>query len=185
MLRSPHLSVFFRVPSVAKFTLHLSKGIAIVPPPSTFEHRPVPRLGWGWRLGLVLLAAVGLLVLVTAWRIDPYRDGRVWLVETHTQLGLAPCSFKVWTDLPCPSCGMTSSFALLMHGDVWNSLKANTAGTALAVLVLVFIPWSVVSSIRGRLWGVRQPDYLIVWVTLGFMAIMFVRWGIVLAVELL
>ena len=50
-------------------------------------------------------------------------------METHRQLGLPPCTFKEMTGLPCPSCGMTSSFALLVRGDVMNSLRANAVGT--------------------------------------------------------
>ena len=38
---------------------------------------------------------------------------------------------------------MTTSFTLLVRGDVWNSLQANFAGTVLATLGLVFVPWAL------------------------------------------
>ena len=50
-------------------------------------------------------------------------------MATHTQLGMPPCNFVVMTGKPCPACGMTTSFALLVRGDVGASLRANWAGT--------------------------------------------------------
>src|SRR2546429_8746037 len=75
------------------------------------------------RLGLIAVA-IGLVALFAAavW-IDPYGpDGRSLRMGTHAQLGLPPCNFLRLTGYPCPSCGMTPSFALLAHGDVVNSL---------------------------------------------------------------
>src|SRR5207247_928784 len=78
---------------------------------------------------------------VLAVYLNPYKDGRVWFEGTRQQLGLPTCTFKEVTGLPCPACGMTSSFALLVRGDVVNSLRATAAGTVLAVLLLGVIPW--------------------------------------------
>ena len=50
---------------------------------------------------------------------------------------------------------MTTSFALLMHGDVVASLGANPAGTLLALGLLLFAPWSLWASLRGR-WPMRR-----------------------------
>ena len=90
------------------------------------EHEPLdalPVLGKALRVGLVLIAAGLLTVFVIAVRLNPYyANGRPRSMETHRELGLPPCSFYELTGLPCPSCGMTTSFSLLMYGDVWNSL---------------------------------------------------------------
>ena len=67
--------------------------------------------------------------------LNPYdADGTPRTMATHTQLGMPPCNFVILTGKPCPSCGMTTSFALLVRGDVVASLRANWAGTLLAVL---------------------------------------------------
>src|SRR5947209_922408 len=88
----------------------------------------------------IALGLVGIFGLA-AW-LNPYEeDGQPRTMETHVQLGLPPCTFRVITGVPCPSCGMTTSFALLVRGDVKNSLRANAAGTVLAVIGLAFIPW--------------------------------------------
>ena len=141
---------------------------------------PMPQRAWVRTL-LVVIGLGWLAIFVIAIRLDPYEGGQVWLQETHTQLGLPPCQFKAITGVPCPSCGMTSSFALLMHGDLVESLKANFAGTLLAAIGLAFLPWSVLSMVRGRWLGTRDAEGLLLRVVILFVVVMFVRWGALLA----
>jgi hypothetical protein len=102
-------------------------------------------------------------------------------METHRQLGLPPCSFKTATGgMPCPSCGMTTSFALLVRGDVYNSLRANCAGTLLATLCLLAIPWCVASVWLGRPVFMVSLESTLIKLLLAFVAVMLVRWIIVL-----
>ena len=102
-------------------------------------------------------------------------------METHTKLGLPPCSFKLLTGRPCPSCGLTTSFALLIRGDVVNSLRANAAGTVLALFLLALIPWSLTSAFRQRPLFVASMERALTRVIVGFLALLLLRWGIVLA----
>ncbi len=166
----------------ADFALQVPRLAAIVPPPldCVVEHMPRQRpfLGRWVRVCLPLTALFVVGVFVVALCLDPYKGGKVWLEETHRQMGLPPCTFKYVTGLPCPSCGMTSSFALLIRGDVWNSLQANAAGTALAVLCLLFIPWSIGSAVCGKLLFVRSIDRVLVRIVVGFLILLFLRWGI-------
>jgi hypothetical protein len=127
---------------------------------------------------LIALVLIGVFALA-AW-LDPYQRGRVWFEETHTQLGLPPCTFKVLTGLPCPSCGMTSSFSLLMHGDLWHSLQANAVGTLLALFLLAFIPWSLVCAFRGRMIFVHSLERDLTCIVGVFLTLLLVRWGLVL-----
>jgi hypothetical protein len=124
-------------------------------------------------LGIVALFAIAMY-------LDPYRDGHVWQQETHTQLGLPECNFMKLTKLPCPSCGMSTSFALFVRGDLWNSLSANAVGTTLAAFLLVVLPWSVVCALRGRLFFVRDPETMVLRLLLAFVLLMLLRWLIVL-----
>ena len=135
----------------------------------------------GWvRLSLVLIAVSLLAVFAVAIYLNPYEGGRVWLEETHRQLGLPECTFKTVTGLPCPSCGMTSSFSLLVHADPWNSLRANFVGTMLALFLLGLVPWSLASAVRGRLLLVRSVEQVLMRLVLGFVVLLLARWAIVL-----
>ena len=149
-------------------------------PPEVRRPRPRRRLGLWVRLGLVAIGLGWLGVFAIALTLDPYQDGKVWLEETHRQLHLPPCTFKDLTRLPCPSCGMTSSFALLVRGDLWHSLQANCVGTMLAIIGLATVPWTFVSAWRGRWLFLRTIETFAIRLVVLFFVAMFVRWGIVL-----
>jgi Protein of unknown function (DUF2752) len=168
--------------------LHARIGIAIVPPPlsSTDESAEpldaIPAVHPGVRHGLAIFALVLMAVLgVAAW-LHPYdQEGRPLLMETHVQLGLPPCTFRLLTGLPCPSCGMTTSFALLVRGDLAASLRANWAGTLLAVVCMLLIPWSLFCAYRGRLYFIASIERALTTMVIAFLSIVLLRWFIVLA----
>ena len=167
--------------------LHTHKGFVMVPPlsrpfvPMDEPQDALPVLGKAVRFLLALIAAGLVMVFVIAIRLNPYyADGTPRSMETHRELGLPPCSFYEHTGLPCPSCGMTTSFSLLMHGDIGNSLRANAVGTGLALFCLLLIPWCVVSAWLGRPLGIWSIELSLIRVLIVFLVVLFVRWGIIL-----
>jgi hypothetical protein len=75
---------------------------------------------------------------------------------------------------------MTTSFALLIRGDVWNSMRANFVGTLLASFCLLLIPWSLVSVWLGRPVFIASIEYVLVRLVIAFLALLLLRWAIVL-----
>ena len=141
------------------------------------------RVTWRVRvaLGLVGVALAG--VFGAAVWLDPYHpDGTPRSGATHTQLGLAPCEFLAATGRPCPKCGMTTSFALLVRGDVTASLRANWAGTLIALVWAAALPWAVLSGLRGRLILVPRGrgEAALTAVVGVLLAILLARWAAVL-----
>src|SRR4051794_26286056 len=137
-------------------------------------------LTWRVRAGLLGIAAGLVLVFAAAVWIDPYdAAGRPQQMGTHRQLGLPPCNFLRLTGYPCPSCGMTTSFALLAHGDVVNSLRANAVGTLLALGLLAMIPWCTVSAARARWLWVRAVEPWLLRLIIVFVVLALARWGVV------
>ena len=115
--------------------------------------------------------------------IRPYdANGQPRSMATHMQLGLPPCGMVLLTGRPCPACGMTTSFALLAHGDVPNSLHANWVGTLLALFWMALIPWGLASAIRGRLVGIRNGE-LALTISVGIvLTLMLLRWVFVILI---
>lgn len=128
-----------------------------------------------------LLAVGGMLASIfgIALYLNPYNaDGSPRTMATHTTLGLPPCNFVVLTGKPCPSCGMTTSFSLLVRGDVRASLNANWAGTTLAVGWAGLLVWCFASGIAAKLFFIphgRGETALTILVG-GFLVLMLGRW---------
>jgi hypothetical protein len=168
--------------------LQHSKVVAIVPPPLVQTDETaleplevIPVLTWWVRGTLVGIAASLLVVFSIALWLNPYDEqGSPRQMETHRQLGLPPCTFYQMTHVPCPSCGMTTSFALLIRGDVWNSLKANAVGTVLAAFCLLLIPWSLASSFLKRPVFILSIERALTKIVVVFLVVMLLRWAIVL-----
>src|SRR5687768_14107082 len=99
--------------------------------PAIYARIPAPaRLGWMGRSCSAGIALACLAVLLIATSIRPNPRG----VGTHQQLGLQACQFEERTGLPCPTCGMTTSFALVVRGQVWRSFYVQPMGMVLAAL---------------------------------------------------
>lgn len=97
---------------------------------SRFASAPPARLNPGGRIVAGLLAAACLAVLIIATRLTPRPDG----LGTHRALGLPQCAWLVRTGLPCPACGMTTSFAWFVRGNLAASMYVQPMGTALAFI---------------------------------------------------
>jgi hypothetical protein len=54
------------------------------------------------------------------------------------------------TGLRCPGCGMTTSWSLVMHGDVETALATNFGGTVLCLLAIFSVPILLGIAITGR-----------------------------------
>ena len=77
---------------------------------------------------------------------------------THQQLGLPACSFQTSFGVPCPSCGMTTSFSHFVRGQWLRSLQASTTAFVLALVCASMVPWCLASLQKKHLWKVDRPD---------------------------
>ena len=117
-----------------------------------------------------LLVAWSLFLLggfLLAARLEPDPRG----FGTHQRLGLPPCTFRALFGIPCPSCGMTTSFAHLTRGHLRQAAQASIGGTVLALLCAAQVPWCWWSAFQGRLVGVSHP-------TKGLLSLLFVVIGV-------
>ncbi|MGE5194909.1 MAG: DUF2752 domain-containing protein, partial [Deltaproteobacteria bacterium] len=91
--------------------------------------------------------------------------------------GLPPCTFRSLFSIPCPSCGMTTSFSNLMHGNLIRAFRANAGGVVLALVCAVQIPWCWWSAARGRLAGISDPAASLLWLMLAVGGVCLVNWA--------
>ena len=89
--------------------------------------RPAPTATRRIAGGLVAAAVLAVLGLA-AW-LRPSPSG----IGTHLQLGLMQCGWVSAFGKPCPTCGMTTSFAHAAHGHLERAVAAQPMGAALAL----------------------------------------------------
>lgn len=109
---------------------------------------PIERGDWISRCTWAVLFAMPTAVMITAAMLTPNPVGH----GTHTQLGLPPCGFLVFTGYPCPGCGLTTAFAYMIRLDVHGAWNANPFGIALFLATAAFVPFAALGFVRG--WSV-------------------------------
>ena len=125
---------------------------------------------WVLVLGAALLT--GVLGLARWLRPDERGYG------THEQLGLPPCAFRLITGVPCPSCGMTTSFAYVVRGRLLAAVLVNPGGCLLAIGSAGLIPWCLASAVVGRTIGIRSPERATIVTVLIVIGLSAVAWAI-------
>ncbi len=122
--------------------------------------------------------AVVLATLITVFALAGWVHPDPAGLGTHTQLHLPPCGFYEMFHKPCPSCGMTTAFAWMMHGHPLEAVKAQPAGTAVflaGAFLLGYLPW---------MWLRRRPPVEIfdkpafLGVTLSLIVLILAVWGV-------
>lgn len=90
--------------------------------------------------------AVVLAMLVVPAFLEPGDR----LLGIHTLLRLPPCLFYRLTHVPCPLCGLTTSFALLIRGRMARAFLANPAGPLLYLTLAAWLVLSIKAFVQRR-----------------------------------
>ena len=137
-----------------------------------YADRPPSSLSAVARLGLAVVGLSGLVLLATARNLEPDPRG----FGTHEQLGLTPCSFYQWSGRVCPSCGGTTAWAYVMHGDVAHAMSANLAGALSCLGMVIAMPWLLLSACLGRWIGWRPAAWDVLLIGSGLFAMALLDW---------
>ena len=81
--------------------------------------------------GAVSCASLALLAVSASLTAEAEGHG------THLQLGMPACSWAERFNMPCATCGMTTSFAHAADGDLVASFLNQPMGAALAIMTAV------------------------------------------------
>jgi Protein of unknown function (DUF2752) len=130
------------------------------------------------RLLSVLGLAASIAVLAYAFTLKPDPRG----YGTHEQLGLPPCGFLRDHGVPCISCGMTTAFAAMAHGDLALALRSNPYGILLFLAVLA-TPFHCLHSLIkdwDPFWILRHRRATVILPLAGLL--LLVNWGVMVLV---
>ncbi len=130
------------------------------------------------RLAFASVAIILLVMLGMASWLVPDPAG----VGTHQQLGLPGCTMLTVFGVRCPACGMTTSWAHTLDGDLVTGIRASLSGALLCLASLFLMLAFACFAISGKGFrGVRLSLFLLI--LLGsIVSISVVEWLIRLAV---
>ena len=113
--------------------------------PTRPERTSPLRAGAGERVvaGVIALGCLGLLG-VAAW-LEPAPQGH----GTHTQMGLPPCSWVVWFDKPCVTCGMTTAFSHAGEGQWISAFLTQPAGAVMSLMTATVLWFAAHAALTG------------------------------------
>lgn len=120
-------------------------------------------------VAVVLSAA---LLGVAAW-MTPDPKG----FDTHTQLGLPRCGWPSAYGIPCPTCGMTTSFSLMVRGRLVQSFTTQPLGAMLALATFGVLLLGIWALITGRSWRLNTYRCTPLRIIFGGVVITLAAWG--------
>jgi hypothetical protein len=130
---------------------------------------PLSRIGRG-ALALAGLALLAGFALAAVLEPDPRGYG------THQRLGLPECTMRTVFGIPCPGCGMTTSFAHFVRGNWSASYAANPAGLWMALGCVTLWAWCWAAAARGKMWLVTDPWATLAWLLASWGAVSVLIW---------
>ena len=112
-----------------------------------------------------------MLVLALSVWLTPAEAG----VGTHTQLGLEPCIMLSALGMPCPMCGMTTTFTLMAHLRPIDAFTNQPFGVVLflSTVMIAFVSAVEIISPKNRwatmiTWMIAREWTFIAGLSLGF-----------------
>jgi len=117
--------------------------------PLIYRYAPIDRRA-ARRRALIITAATAALLLVSFW-LEPDPAG----LGTHTQLGIARCTWPATVGVPCPTCGMTTAFALTVRGRFIAAFRVQPMGMLLACTTFLVLLFALREAWTLRAWRVN------------------------------
>jgi hypothetical protein len=92
------------------------------------------------------VAGACLALLIVAAMLEPDPRG----IGSHRTMGLDPCQFEYRTGVPCITCGMTTSFAHFVRGQLPASFYVQPMGMILALLTAIVFWAALYIAVTAR-----------------------------------
>ncbi|MBC7288489.1 MAG: DUF2752 domain-containing protein [Armatimonadetes bacterium] len=130
------------------------------------------------RVNSLWWAAAAAAVVLAAHVVEPDVRG----YGTHTHVLPVECLFRRITHLPCPGCGLTTSFALAARGQWKEALRTHYLGPAAYLATWVLFFWGIFAALGA----LRAPSEVLgrTWVIVAIAALMIAAWALRIAIAL-
>ncbi|MCA9250052.1 MAG: DUF2752 domain-containing protein [Phycisphaerales bacterium] len=125
------------------------------------------------RINATFAVVVTTALLAVSVLLTPDPNG----FDTHSQLGLARCSWPATYGIPCPTCGMTTSFALMVRGRVIQSFTTQPLGAMLALATFGVLLLGIRALFTGRSWRINTYRCTPLRIICGGVLITLAAWG--------
>lgn len=132
------------------------------------------------RFGALILSLCALALLMVAVELPPSPTG----LGTHRQMGFPQCAWMTVAGIPCPTCGMTTSFSHFVRGNWVASFYVQPMGFVLALLTCAVFWLGLYIALTGRPIHRLADQVPMVWVICFFMAFGIAAWGWKIFLEL-
>lgn len=109
------------------------------------------------RLALLSISVLIFSFVCLALFVEPDPRG----YGTHEKLGLPPCFFHLFSGLPCPLCGLTTSFIFMSRGHLSQAFTAHPLGPMLFASLVFMGLFCLFASLLGRGIRFRHGDSLV------------------------
>lgn len=128
---------------------------------------------WGDRAVAAVVLLAGLAVVYALSMVVPDARGH----GTHEQLGMAPCGWPAVMQAPCPTCGVTTAAAHMVHASPIDAIATQPFGAALAGSGLVLAAWAAWCLVAGRSFMVPLIRLPYGSIALGWLVLFLASWG--------
>lgn len=118
----------------------------------------------------LVAVAAGLVVVLARVTPDPRGFG------THELLGMSPCGWPSSYGIPCPTCGVTTAAAHLVHLEPWRALVTQPFGAVLAGFGLWLAGLALLCLWRRRSLVARVLELPYGSIFVGFAVLMLASW---------
>lgn len=116
------------------------------------------------------LAILALYAVLALTEPDPRGYG------THERLGLTACSWPQVHGMPCPTCGVTTAAALLLHLRPLAAFATQPFGAVLTLLGGAFVVLAARHVLRGESLFARMTSWPWAWILGGGLALLLLSW---------
>jgi hypothetical protein len=126
---------------------------------------------------VALLAGAVIAAYVVLATLEPDARG----LGTHEQLGMAPCGWPARHGMPCPTCGITTSAALVLDLRLLAAFSTQPLGALLTLAGATFAVAGIVHAVRGRSLMARLSWWRWGWIGIGTLVVVLLSWWYVVS----